>query len=464
MEWWPWFREEQSIYEMAEDGKTSLYVGDLEPSVTDSELFDAFSHASHVSSVRVCRDLTTRRSLSYGYVTFDYPQEAKRAMEMLNFTTLKGKIIRVMSYVHNPSLRKRGVGNIFIKMRNCLSFNPASPEVSLGDDPLPHPSIESGEASTSRNDASIQSPTFNLSRELAHAFQTPSYHDVRSRVHVVVDPTQHHHQYIQPDIELLISQVLQPNKECVQEAIRHFKQTTLTHLVSTYFQHSENATRLCLNLYQNVHSARHHLYTPLLDLFNSFPGDTHAAIDESLCNLAFDVFLKLDTFENPFSSPESHSFQDTQLCFSQLKNNLDRRLRKSRSRVRLIHHATAGPLCSPYLPHSFKRKELTNICQLNAASKGTFVLNKDLDTIDRLVSRLHSGIEYDKHLIRLGLERGRDLHSIQEIVKQLRKNNLNLTHQLKDLEDHICLWFTNVNKARSLLLKEIHLPRTHVNL
>ncbi|XP_020888074.1 LOW QUALITY PROTEIN: UPF0496 protein At3g19330 [Arabidopsis lyrata subsp. lyrata] len=381
-------------------------------------------------------------------------------------------------------------------MRNCLSFNPASPEVSLGDDPLPHPSIESGEASTSRNDASIQSPTFNLSRELAHAFQTPSYHDVRSRVHVVVDPTQHHHQYIQPDIELLISQVLQPNKECVQEAIRHFKQTTLTHLVSTYFQHSENATRLCLNLYQNVHSARHHLYTPLLDLFNSFPGDTHAAIDESLCNLAFDVFLKLDTFENPFSSPESHSFQDTQLCFSQLKNNLDRRLRKSRSRVRLIHHATAGsalcldaavvavaasaaviashalpilvvvagPLCSPYLPHSFKRKELTNICQLNAASKGTFVLNKDLDTIDRLVSRLHSGIEYDKHLIRLGLERGRDLHSIQEIVKQLRKNNLNLTHQLKDLEDHICLWFTNVNKARSLLLKEIHLPRTENKL
>ncbi|CAA0382964.1 unnamed protein product [Arabidopsis thaliana] len=344
-------------------------------------------------------------------------------------------------------------------MRNCLSFNPASPEASLGDDPLPHPSLESGVASTSRNDASISSPTFNLSRELAHAFQTPSYHDVRSRVHVVVDLTQLHHQLIQPDIELLLSQVLQPNKECVQEAIRHVKQTTLTNLVSTYFQHSEDATRLCLNLYQNVHSARHHLYTPLLDLFNIFPGDSLPAIDESLCDLAFDVFLKLDTFENPFSSPESYSFRDTQLCFSQLKHNLDRRLRKSRSRVRLIHHATAGPLCSPYLPHSFKRKELTNICQLNAASKGTFVLNKDLDTIDRLVSRLHTGIEYDKFLIRLGLERGRDVHSIQEILKLLRKSHLPLTHQLKDLEDHICLWFTNVNKARSLLLTEIHLPR-----
>ncbi|KFK37660.1 hypothetical protein AALP_AA3G011900 [Arabis alpina] len=374
-------------------------------------------------------------------------------------------------------------------MPHCLSFNPASPEASLGDDPPPNPSLE-GVASTSRN-VSNPSPTFNLSRELAHAFQTPSYHDIRSRVHVVV-PAQHH-LHIQPDIELLLSQVLQPNKECVQDALSHAKPTTLTHLISTYFQHSENATRLCLNLYQSVHTARH-LYTPLFDLFHILPGDSHA-IDHSLCNLAFDVFLQLDTFDNPFSSPESHGFRDTQLCFSQLKHKLDRRLRKSRSRVRLLHHATAGsalclvaavvgvaasaaliathllptlviagPLCSPYLPHSFKKKELTNISQLNAAAKGTFVLNKDLDTIDRLVSRLHTGIEYDKLFIRLGLERGRDVYSVQEIVKQLRKSHLNLNHQLKDLEDHICLWFTNVNKARSLLLQEIHLPRIHGNL
>ncbi|KAL1211233.1 hypothetical protein V5N11_023266 [Cardamine amara subsp. amara] len=334
-------------------------------------------------------------------------------------------------------------------MLHCFSFNPASPELSIGDDPLPHSSIE-GVASSS-----IPSPTFNLSRELAYAFQTDSYREIRSRV----DPTQHQlHIQPQPDnIELLLSQVLQPNKECVQEALSHAKPTTPTHLVSTYFQHSEDATRLCLNLYQSVHSARL-LYTPLFDFFHILPGDSHA-IDETLCNLAFDVFLKLDTFENPFSSPESDTFGETRLCFSQLKYKLDSRLRKSRSRVRLLHHATAGPLCSPYLPHSFKKKELTNISQLNVAARGTYVLDKDLDTIDRLVSRLQTGIEFDKHFIRLGLEKGRDVYSIQEIVKQLRKSHLNLTHQLKDLEDHICLWFTNVNEARSLLLQEIHLPQ-----
>ncbi|XP_023642279.1 UPF0496 protein At3g19250 isoform X2 [Capsella rubella] len=351
-------------------------------------------------------------------------------------------------------------------MPHCLSFKPASPEASNGEDPHPHPST--GVAST-----------FNLSHELTRAFQTPSHHDIRSRL-LEIDPTPE-------NLELFLSQELKPNKESVQEALRDAKQTSLTQLVSTYFQHSENATRFCLNLYQNVHSARCHLYTPLSELFHGDP-----AIDEFFCNLAFDVFLKLDTFENPFPSPDSHSFRDTKLCLNQLKDKLDTRLHKSNSRVRILHHATvgsalclvtavvavagsaaviayhalptlvvvAGPLCSPYLPHSFKKKELTNISQLNAAAKGTFALNTDLDTIDRLVSRLHTGIKNDKLLILLGLERGRDVYSIQVFAKQLRKSHVNHTHQLKFLVDHICRWFTNVNKSRSLLLEEILIPRT----
>ncbi|KAJ6310502.1 hypothetical protein OIU76_015265 [Salix suchowensis] len=94
---------------------TSLYVGDLEANVTDSQLYDLFNQVGQVVSVRVCRDLASRRSLGYGYVNYSNPQDAARALEMLNFTPLNGSPIRVMYSHRDPSVRKSGAGNIFIK-------------------------------------------------------------------------------------------------------------------------------------------------------------------------------------------------------------------------------------------------------------------------------------------------------------------------------------------------------------
>jgi len=141
---------------MAMEGKgggggdlSTIYVGDLNPEVSENHLYEKFGQIGPVAGVHVCRDSITRRSLGYAYVNYFSQIDAQQALDRLNYSDIRGRPCRIMWSKRERPFKASPDANIFVK-----NLAPSIDSRSLSDTFSMFGAILSCKVSTGANGAS----------------------------------------------------------------------------------------------------------------------------------------------------------------------------------------------------------------------------------------------------------------------------------------------------------------------
>eukprot|EP00792_Barthelona_sp_PAP020_P010713 TRINITY_DN432_c0_g1_i1.p1 TRINITY_DN432_c0_g1~~TRINITY_DN432_c0_g1_i1.p1 ORF type:complete len:204 (+),score=64.83 TRINITY_DN432_c0_g1_i1:54-665(+) len=74
---------------------SSVYVGNLDPNVTEELLWELMIQVGPVQSVRIHRDPVTNEKADFGFVTFQTPQDAEYSMLIMKDIKIYGKPLRM---------------------------------------------------------------------------------------------------------------------------------------------------------------------------------------------------------------------------------------------------------------------------------------------------------------------------------------------------------------------------------
>ncbi|MGO8929918.1 MAG: RNA recognition motif domain-containing protein [Limisphaerales bacterium] len=74
---------------------TKLFVGNLSFNTTENDLQDAFAAHGTVTEANLMVDRSSGRSRGFGFITMGTPEEAQKAIDALNGTTLDGRALTV---------------------------------------------------------------------------------------------------------------------------------------------------------------------------------------------------------------------------------------------------------------------------------------------------------------------------------------------------------------------------------
>ncbi|KAJ4950123.1 hypothetical protein NE237_026955 [Protea cynaroides] len=331
--------------------------------------------------------------------------------------------------------------------------------------------------------------SFNVNEEYLSAFRTKSYADFFSKAELLVNDTS------SPPLGYsnICGILLEPRQETVATVLESeifSKQPDLKSLLLKYFETSAEASRICSYLLASISQilSNYQFIQQALDMGGDCsPEQFKITISE------LNLFI---LHSNPFSNPHQHDFKRIHDQYSSVLHHLRSMSKKVARKIKLIKyfkqaagvgvtaacgvatvtavilaaHTLVGLVMGPAIfsfPLTSSKVKLFNLGflqgrflselrkQLDVAAKGTYILNRDFDTMTRLVERLHDEIEHHKAMIQFCLDRREDRFPMQEVLKELSKNDMGFKKQVEELEQQLHLCLFTINRVRVSVIKEM---------
>lgn len=335
--------------------------------------------------------------------------------------------------------------------------------------------------------------SLNVKEEYLSALRTKSYGEFFTKAQSVVNqssfPSYCHHEFSEV--------LLEPGQETINMAVLDSaflsKIPELKGLMLMYFDISAEASNICSYLLKSINSVQsnYQFIQRALDTFDDYSPEQLKLVISELKG-----FIILN---NPFSNPDKHDFKQINDKYTSVLHRLKTMRKKVARKLKLIKyikkafgmicitaaggliavaaivlafHIIAAPLLlAPALFISFPIKRLKKLKtlsfgflrtgilskvreQIDVAAKGTYILNRSLDTVSRLVARLHDEVEHKKSMIQFFLERRDDTFCLQ-VVQEIKKSDVGFRKQVQELEEHVYLCLVTINRARALVIKEM---------
>ncbi|XP_061359300.1 UPF0496 protein At1g20180-like [Gastrolobium bilobum] len=345
----------------------------------------------------------------------------------------------------------------------------------------------------------------NVNREYLKAFRTKSYVEICNKAQGQLGETSTRGGLFSfssspsspPSFMNLTEYLLEPRQEIITNITKSFK---VHHLLVDYFEASLEACRCCDKILEGIHKTRlaYGRVTKIVKLSKRVIGGGTDIIGDDQSPKVI-IYRELASFvlqNNPLSRISPVKFRDIHDRHMLLLNRLKTKREKIRRGLTikrvlkkvggiglvishsallvallvLALHSIIGLVAAPCIVGSvfclFKKgfrwvhkrfrtsssKRLYE--QLDVAAKGVYILINDLDTMSRMVNRLHEEVEHRREVADICVK-SENGEILKEVVREFHDYESNFLDQLEELEEHIYLCFLTINRSRRLVLQEI---------